>query len=236
MKSWFFLPLALLLCLFLPGLTVAEEVAVLQGTVVDVFDKPALGAEVYVYDSEDVKRPGDFISTRTLADGHYRVAVPPGRYWLVARLRQGGVQIGPLHPDDKHSGSPQRVDLEAGAQEEIDFTVADLREISQRNSKKREDFFLVQGRLTDPDGKPLAQAYAMASSLAKPAGIAEYLSAWSEGDGKYVLYLPEGEFHIGASDRFPCDSCPLVQKISVAGNREGLDLVVPPAADGGKKK
>jgi len=54
-------------------LTTAAENFVFRGQIVDTANNPVAGAEVYVFDSANVKRPADFISNRTGADGYFRV-------------------------------------------------------------------------------------------------------------------------------------------------------------------
>jgi len=73
--------------------------------------QPVAGAEVYLYDSKQVKRPADFISPKTKTDGSYKLTVPAGVYWAVAILRRTGPSFGPLQVGDKHSGEPLVLDL-----------------------------------------------------------------------------------------------------------------------------
>ena len=63
----------------------AEEKPVLKGKVSDREGKAVVGAMVFVYDSPYVKRSADFISAATDTDGLFRMVLPPGRDWLVAR-------------------------------------------------------------------------------------------------------------------------------------------------------
>jgi hypothetical protein len=83
----------------------AEERALLKGTVFDIKAVPVEGAEIFIYDSTDVRRPADFISAGTGKDGSFQMDLPAGIYWAVARIRSGD-QFGPLMPGDKHSGDP----------------------------------------------------------------------------------------------------------------------------------
>ena len=51
------------LVLFLGQVTTlgAAEPAVLEGMIFDIDEKPVASAEIYIFDSPDVKRPADFI-------------------------------------------------------------------------------------------------------------------------------------------------------------------------------
>ena len=66
--------------------TRAEDRALLKGTVLDIKAMPVEGAEIFIYDSTDVRRPADFISARTGKDGSFQMDLPAGIYWAVARI------------------------------------------------------------------------------------------------------------------------------------------------------
>jgi len=203
----------------------AAEFGVLFGRVVDINDKPVAGAEVYVYNSEDVKRPGDYISNRTASDGKYRLVLPDGRYWAVARQRSSDAQTGPLAAADKHSGEPQKIEISMDVETEKDFTVANLREAARLHDKKREDYFRVQGRIVISAGPP-QKSYVMASSRLQTAiEVPEFLSAWSDEDGGYVLYLPAGMFNLAAAAEFPpAKECVLGQQLNVTSDMTDIEI------------
>jgi len=199
----------------------------LRGRVIDIMTQPVAGAEVYLYDSKQVKRPADFISQKTKSDGIYRLTVPPGVYWAVAILRQSGPSFGPLQFGDKHSGEPLILDLKNKKIEEVDFTVMDLRDAARHSRKRSEELFEIQGRILDAHEKPLAMAYVIADSRSTPgAEIPQYLSAWTGSDGKYTLYLPAGKFYLGVSTVMPpLPKEEFQQSVEVAGDIQGVDLV-----------
>ena len=82
--------------------------SVIMGKVSDVDGKAVEGVMVFLYDSPDVKRSANFISARTDKEGRYRMIVPAGRYWLVARSKNIET-YGPLMLKDRHSGDPERL-------------------------------------------------------------------------------------------------------------------------------
>ena len=43
----------------------AGQTGFLEGRILDISEQPVKSAEIYVFDSPDVKRPADFISNRT---------------------------------------------------------------------------------------------------------------------------------------------------------------------------
>ena len=85
-----------LIFLILPATAATAENFLFRGQIVDTADRPVSGAEVYVFDSKNTKRPADFISNRTDADGSFRVELPPGKYWTLAIMRRNGATFGPL--------------------------------------------------------------------------------------------------------------------------------------------
>jgi hypothetical protein len=184
----------------LPAL--AEEKPVLEGRVLDMEGRAVEGAMVFVYDSPSVKGPADFISARTEKDGLFRMVLPPGRYWLVARLKKTE-GYGPLMPGDKHSGEPVEVELPPGGEVERDFVVGDLRDAIKIKEKTREGPVKISGRIIDEKGSPVREAYVLANRNEKVTGIPDYVSAWVDHEGRYTLYIPRGRYYMGSAVTFP---------------------------------
>ena len=223
-----FIIVFLFLLLWAPIQTPAAENFVFRGQVVDTANKPVVGAEVYVFDSANVKRPADFISNRTGADGYFRVELPPGHYWTMAIMRVSGASFGPLGKDDKHSGEPIEIDSAGKKEFSKDFTVMDLREAARANQKRSETVIKISGRILNDDGLPVEMAYVLADSHRKFGEMPQYLSTWTEVDGRYVLFLPKGKFFIGASKDFPPESDYFLPKeVDFVSDTEGVDLIVP---------
>ena len=63
--------------------TAAVEKLILKGNVTDVEGEAVRGAEIYIYDSPDTRRPADFISARTGISGGFSISLAAGRYWAV---------------------------------------------------------------------------------------------------------------------------------------------------------
>lgn len=201
---------------------------VLHGVISDVNGKPVAGAEVALYTSKNVKKPADFASQRTAADGVYTVPVPAGTYWGVAVLRKGERRFGPLELGDKHSGEAVELNIAADGELEHDFTVMDLREAAKQNQKKSIDLVRLSGRILDHNGQPVAMAYAMADRQERFKEMPHYLSAWSDSSGTYLLFLPKGSFYLGAATDFPPDpALTLGKEINLTSDTEGVDLLLP---------
>ena len=190
-----------ILC-FSASTTRAEESTLLTGTVFDIKAVPVEGAEIFIYDSPDVRRPADFISAGTGKDGSFQMDLPAGIYWAVARIRSGD-KFGPLMPGDKHSGDPVEIELAYGEELVQDFTVIDIRETSRLKKKTREDYIKIKGRVLDKNSTPVENVYVIANKNKKCPVIPDYLSAWTDINGHYTLYVPMGRYYIGYATSFP---------------------------------
>lgn len=193
---------------FLAAMTVgtslyAADLASLKATVKDVAGKGVEGAKLFIYDSPNVRRPADYISPATDGSGHVQIALPAGEYWVVARLKHDG-KYGPLMPGDKHSGAPLEVDISPDGDVTAEFVVADILELGQRKKSDLAAVVRLRGRIVDPQGNPVANAYVYANRTQEGPQVPEYLSAWTDGDGTYEIYLPaKGRYFLGAARQFP---------------------------------
>lgn len=210
------------------GAAAAEEMAVLKGAVSDTENNAVEGAMVFVYDSTDVRRPADFISARTDKNGLFRLFVPPGKYWAVARLKKTE-GYGPLMPGDRHSGEPAEFEAAYPGEVSLNFIVADLKEAIKAKVQTRERPSRIGGRIVDRDGTPITGAYAVAHRNEQITGIPDHLSASVDDDGQYTLYLPRGTYYIGAALTFPPGNNYFMRgAISVDSDRDGVTIMREP--------
>ena len=218
---------AVMIILILSFSTVAAlEKAVLKGQVLDVKGKAVKGVEIFIYNTPDTRRPADFISARTDSSGRFSITIPPGKYWAVARLRQGE-KYGPLMPGDKHSGEPVEIELEAGEEFEDDFMVIDLRDAARLIKKTREDYFKLEGRILDGKGAPLENIYVIANRTKEMSEMPDFLSAWTDEGGHYSLYLPAGTYFIGYAAEFPPGKkIYFYREVHISAEKNNFDIVV----------
>lgn len=224
--NWKFL-LLVLACWLQAAAAGAAGSLLLRGRVTDGHGLPVAGAEVYVFNSANVKRPADFISEKTGADGLFQMPLPPGRYWAMAIQRQGEARFGPLGAADRFSGAP--LVFEGGADKQIaaDFIVTSLKEAALSNRKRNEELVKVTGRILDRSGAPLAGHYAMADP-GRQGELPLYLSTWTGSDGAYTIYLPKGKIFLGAAGAFPPGSdYVLGLEADFGDDAVGVDLVAP---------
>ena len=200
-------PLVLtVLCLCATISSFASESHLLKAKVADIDGRPVAGAKLFLYDSPLVRRPADFISSLSSSAGQVQVLLPPGKYWAVARYKADG-KYGPLLPGDKHSGEPLEVDL-SEAVVEADFTVADIRELGQKKRAGATDAVRLKGRVLDAQGAPVAHVLVFASKAKEPGELPDFVSAWTEDDGGFEVYVPgNATYFVGMSRQFPL-RCP----------------------------
>lgn len=204
----------------------AIETAVFSGQVLDLDKKPVEKAEIFLYTTENIRRPADFISAATDASGQFRMTLPVGKYWAVARVRKGE-KYGPLMPGDKHSGDPINLEINSVEPTQEIFTVVNLAESSRLNKKNSGDFFKIKGRIVDQQGNSIKAAYATANRSELSQQLADYISAWTDKEGQYVLFLPAGTYYLGYALTFP-QTVPTIQikTITVSNHMEDIDIIV----------
>lgn len=209
----------------------AAEAALLRGRVADIDGRPVAGVKLFVYDSANVRRPATFISPPSAADGTAAITVPPGTYWVVARLKKDE-SYGPLMPGDKHSGEPAVMDLTSEAELEQEFTVADIRDMGRRRQAIAADSVKLLGRVFDSEGKPVANAYVFASATKDGSRIPDFISAWTGADGSYSLIVPAGRKHyVGSAMRFPLPAWRPATEVTPAAGKSDVALDVGLALD-----
>ena len=204
----------------------AENKPVINSTVVDVDGNPVAGAYIFFYDGPDTKRAVDLVSPVTDANGFCSKEIPPGSYWVLARLKEDAdFDMGPLMIGDKVSGDPLEIEVKPGDVLDLKFTVLDLLDTIKVRSKKRNDLNRITGHVLDAKGKPLAGAFVFANRHNRKVTMPRYFSAWTEGDGAFTLYLPDGEYFLGVKKNFaPDDKYQAEQAITVDGDMEGVEV------------
>ncbi len=180
--------------------------------------EPLEKAYLYVYKdpSKNFKGPGYFI--QPVARGDFRLNLPPGDYYLLARKRVQGGQFGPIAIGDYFNyyfGNP--VHIEAGQLHEVKI------ETVTRLSMLEEDVVDLQGisgQVVDVAGTPLSGLYVFAYLDAGMTGNPDFFSQPTGSDGRFDLALPEGgPYFLLARQAFggPADNNELYGKLQGAG-------------------
>lgn len=165
-------------------------------------DAPLERAYLYVYQDADkgFKGPGYLI--QPVEKGTFRLSLPPGKYWLLARKRLRGGQFGPIETGDYfnyYPGNP--VTVAAGEVREV--KIETITRLSMLEDDPNAPFVGVRGRIVDAAGKPVARLHVFAYRQAAMTGTPEFFSAPTGADGKFDLALPEGgPFYLLARQEF----------------------------------
>ena len=129
------------------------------------------------------------------ADGCFTLQARPGDYFVgaVVRLTEGGWQ-GPPRPGDLVFLSPDA----AGKNTTVTVRPGETTDIGRHASawpyagfSATTSALSISGRLTDPDGKPLAGLLVFAFTDREMSGEPLAVSEPSGADGRYLLRLPE---------------------------------------------
>lgn len=165
-------------------------------------DAPLERAYLYIYQDAEkgFKGPGYLI--QPVEKGRFRVNLPPGRYWLLARKRLRGGQFGPIETGDYfnyYPGNP--VTVAAGEVREV--KIETITRLSMLEDDPAAPFVGVRGRIVDSGGKPVARLHVFAYRQAEMTGTPEFFSAPTGADGRFELALPEGgPFYLLARQEF----------------------------------
>ncbi len=158
---------------------------------------PLAGTFVNIYPNtiSNLLGPSEFLSAPTAADGSYRIDLPPGNYYVVARKRASGLANGPLTTGDFYSehqrilarvaaGKLTRVDLQMARMKAPMFFKKDL-------SDTRTDTG-IRGVLRDAQGQPVSGGFAIAYLDDNLQRLPDYASTLTNQQGEFTLYLPQG--------------------------------------------
>lgn len=165
---------------------------------------PLSGAFVNIYPDSisNLLGPSQFISSPTDEQGRYRLEVPPGVYYVVARKRLSGQPTGPLEPGDFYSEHQRiMVRVEAGKFAVVDLPVAVMKApmFFKTRVVDRETTTGIRGLLIDQAGKPVMGGFAMAYADPEMKRLPDFASTLSDEQGRFTIYLPEGgQFYLAA--------------------------------------
>ena len=210
----------------------ALETGTLAGKVTDVDGKPVEGSVISVYFDDNSRRKPDYMSLGTDKEGFYSVVLPPGKYWAVARFNSDK-RIGPLTPGGKYSGEPVEIEISATSESREDFIVADIKDVARMGTDTAQDMVKLEGRIIDQEGKPVSMAYVFANKKKSKVEFPDYLSAWSDEKGRFFLYLPRGEYYVGASATFPLAHDDLnIKTMILDADQSNMEVVMHPPSKG----
>jgi len=161
--------------------------------------KPLGRAYVHVFSEAD----GNFRGLGLAAvpageDGRFRIKVPPGSYYLIARKRQGGGMYGPPGKDDAvgyYPGNPVTVRPGAFSTLLLETTTrVDLLEDLWGRGGASAGW--LEGSVTEPGGKPAAGLYVLFYVDEALSGTPAFVAGPTDAKGRFKVRAVAGEFHL----------------------------------------
>ena len=165
-----------------------------------LFKGKALGrAYVYVFNDPGTNFRGmGLASVPAGEDGRFRVKLPPGRYYVLARKRQDGGIYGPPGKDDYvgyFPGNP--VTVRAGAYVPLYL------EATTRIDTLEESLFMggtsagwFEGTVTVAGGKPAAGLYVLFYVEESMSGTPAFVAGPTDAKGHFKVRAAAGSFHL----------------------------------------
>ena len=164
-------------------------------------DEPLEMVYLYIYQDykKNFKGPAYFI--QPVAKGDFRLSLPPGEYFVLARKRARGGQFGPVEIDDYFNyyyGNPVRI--EKNLVKQID--VETIRRLSMLEEQEGV-FHGVKGQIVGSDSQPQEGLRVFAYRQAAMTGMPAFFSPVSDEQGRFELPIPEqGSFYLLARNSF----------------------------------
>jgi len=181
-----------------PSSPVAGEGAGIAGQV--LFEDEPLGrAYVHVYRDVSTNFRGmGLAAVPTGEDGRFRIKLPPGNYYVLARKRQGGGMYGPPGKDDYIGYLPGNpVVVRPGA-----FTPV-LLETATRVDLLEEIWFTegasagwFEGNVTEAAGKPATGLYVLFYTDEALSGTPAFVAGPTDAKGHFRVRAAAGKFHL----------------------------------------
>ena len=177
---------------------IAGEGAGIAGQV--LFEGKPLGrAYVHVYrDAASNFRGMGLAAVPTAEDGRFRIKLPPGSYYVLARKRRGGGMYGPPGKDDYIGyppGNPVAVRPGAFTSLLLETTtrVDLLEEIWSREGESAGWF---EGQVTESGGTPAAGLYVLFYTDSAMSGTPAFVAGPTDDEGRFRVRAAAGKFHL----------------------------------------
>jgi len=161
--------------------------------------KPLGRAYVYVYrDAASNFRGMGLAAMPADEEGRFRVKLPPGRYYVLARKRRSGGMYGPPGKDDYVGYLPANpLEVRAGETWQVDLettTRVDLLEEKYFTEEGTAGWF--EGTVADPAGQPAAGLYVLFYADEAMSGTPAFVAGPTDAKGHFRVRAAAGEFHL----------------------------------------
>ena len=177
---------------------IAGEGAGVAGQV--LFEGKPLGrAYVHVYSDAGTNFRGmGLASVPAGEDGRFRIKLPPGSYYVLARKRQGGGMYGPPGKDDYmgyYPGNPVAVRTGAFSPLVLEATTrVDLLEEIWFTEGASAGWF--EGKVPEAAGKPAAGLYVLFYIDEAMSGTPAFVAGPTDAKGHFKVRAAAGKFHL----------------------------------------
>jgi hypothetical protein len=164
-------------------------------------DEPLEKAYLYIYKDYKKNFKGPAYYIQPVGKGDFRLSLPPGQYFVLARKRARGGQFGPVEIDDYFNyyyGNPIRIEKDQVRHIDVET----IRRLSMLEEEEGV-FQGVKGQVLGPDGTPQAGLRVFAYRQAAMTGMPTFFSSASDEQGRFELPIPEqGAFYLLARKSF----------------------------------
>jgi len=173
----------------------------IEGTIT-YLDEPLekLYLDLYTKPSEGFRGPG-LAAYPVGAGGRFRINIPPGKYFVIARKRVRGGMYGPMEIGDYfnyYPGNP--IVIEKG--ENVRLTIETVTRLSQLE-EGLSSIPAINGRVAEPSGQPVKGVRVFAYGSGKTTGRPDYFSEPTDEGGRFSLSIPEpGDYSLVAREKF----------------------------------
>ena len=162
-------------------------------------DQPLGRAYVHVYrDAGTNFRGMGLASVPAGGDGRFRIKLPPGSYYVLARKRKGGGMYGPPGKDDYigyYPGNPVTVRPGAFSPLLLEATTRiDLLDELWVTGGASAGWF--EGNVTDAGGKPAAGLYVLFYTDEAMSGTPAFVAGPTDAKGHFRVRAAAGKFHL----------------------------------------
>lgn len=163
-----------------------------------LFDgKPLAKCYIYIYKDFKTGFRGPAFITYPSLDGNFKISLPPGSYYVMARKRQKGGMYGPIEEGDYFNfyyGNPVVVKKGVYRYVEIE-TVKRLSQLEEGTG-----FTNVKGTITDSQGKPVSGLFVLFYQNKNMQGKPLYISNKTNTKGEYSIKLPAGTYYVSVRE------------------------------------
>jgi hypothetical protein len=162
-------------------------------------DKPLGRSYVHVYRDAATNFRGLGMATMpTDEQGRFTVKLPPGRYYVLARKRQGGGMYGPPGKDDHVGYLPGNpVEVKAGELTRVALeTTTRIDQLEQLWPAEGAGAGWFEGAVRNTAGAPVAGLYVLFYTDPALAGVPAFVAGPTDAAGRFKARAALGTFHL----------------------------------------